>query len=102
MPEPLPALTVTIEVADGPTVRLTYNGGWGRESIVPYTSVAVRNQPTTPAPCWLYRLLSWASVLLLLYAADEQHWPPELRPTSRRTDERSIARREQAAVGRKP
>jgi hypothetical protein len=87
MPEPLPDLTVTIEVADAPTVRLTYNGGWGRESIVPYTSVAVRNQPTMPAPRWLYRLLSRASALLLLYAADEQHWPPALRPTRGRTDE---------------
>ena len=80
-------MTVTIEVDDGPTVRLTYNGGGGRGSIVRYTSVAVRDQPLTPAPRWLYSLLVHASTLALLYAAQQAHWPPDLGPASRQPTE---------------
>jgi hypothetical protein len=75
-------MTVTIEVAGGPSVRLTYHGGYpgGRDGgpIVPYMSVTVGEQARTRGPGYLYDLLSYAGALLLLYAADQDHWPADL------------------------
>jgi hypothetical protein len=73
-------MAVTIQVEGGPTVRLTYHGGRAGRSIVPYTSVMVSEQATTRRPGYLYDLLLHAGALLLLYAAQEQDWPPDLRP----------------------
>jgi hypothetical protein len=75
-------MTVTIQVNDGPTVRLTYKGGWERGPIVPYTSITVGEQVTMGRPGYLYDLLLHAGSLLLLYAAQEQDWPPDLRPAA--------------------
>ena len=70
------AMTVTIAVDDGPTVRLTYAGGWLHGPIVPCTSLEVRDQPRTPAPRWLYDLLAQAGALLIWYDVAEKDWPP--------------------------
>jgi hypothetical protein len=82
MPKSVPAVTVTVQVNDGPTVRLTYKGGWERGPIVPYTSITVSEQAATRRPGHLYDLLLHAGSLLLLYAAQEQDWPPDLRPAA--------------------
>jgi hypothetical protein len=72
-------MTVTIAVADGPTVRLTYDGKWVRRLFLPHTRVEVRNQPMRPAPHWLRQLLGTVATLLLLYATSEKDWAPDLR-----------------------
>ena len=79
MPEPLPAMTVTIQVDDGPAVCLTYTGGWRGGPIIPFTSIIVGDQVTTKGPSYLYDLLVNAGALLLLYAANKEHWPADLR-----------------------
>jgi hypothetical protein len=43
MPEPIPAMTVTIEVDGGPTVRLAYDGGDCSRPFVPHAAVTVLN-----------------------------------------------------------
>lgn len=81
MPEPLPAMTVTIEVNGGPTVSLTYDGGGSHRPIMNHTSVLVRSPAAPMPPRWLRHLLQHAAALLLLSALDEEHWPIDLRST---------------------
>jgi hypothetical protein len=72
-------MTVTIGVADGPTVRLTYDGKWVRRPFLAHTRVEIRNQPMTPAPRWLPQLLGIAATLLLLYSTSEKDCSPDLQ-----------------------
>jgi hypothetical protein len=80
MPEPLPAMTVTIEVNVAPTVSLTYDGLDDRRPITRHTSVMIHASRAVPHPGYLYDLLVHAGSLLLMYAADEKHWPADLHP----------------------
>jgi hypothetical protein len=62
-------------------VRLTYRGGWQGRPIVPFTGIIVGEQAATRGPGYLYDLLLDAGSLLV-YAADREHWPAELRPAA--------------------
>jgi hypothetical protein len=75
-------MTVTIQVDDGPTVRLTYTGGWDGGPIILFTRITVGDQTTTRGPGYLHDLLVDAGSLLLLYAANKERWPADLRPAA--------------------
>lgn len=75
-------MTVTIRREGRPTVRLTDHGGWQGRPIDPFTSIMVGEQATTRGPGCLYDLLLDAGSLLLVYAADREHWPTDLRPAT--------------------
>jgi hypothetical protein len=49
----------------------------------PFTSIRVGEQAMTRGPGYLYDLLIQAGSLVL-YAANQQQWPADLRPASRR------------------
>jgi hypothetical protein len=85
----IPAMTVTVSVDSGPTVRLAYDPssadervpGWkGQyEIIVPCSTVSLGQQLGAPAPTWLKDLLADAAAYLIMYASEEHHWLAELR-----------------------
>jgi hypothetical protein len=75
-------MTVTIEVNVGPTVSLTYDGLDDRRPITRHTSVMIHASGAAPRPGYLHDLLVHAGSLLLVYAADEKHWPADLRPVA--------------------
>jgi hypothetical protein len=75
-------MTVTIEVNVGPTVSLTYDGLDDRRPITRHTSVMIHTSGAVPCPGYLYDRLVHADSLLLVYAADEKHWPADLRPVA--------------------
>jgi hypothetical protein len=75
-------MTVTIEVNVGPTVSLTYDGLDYRRPITRHTSVMIHAWGAAPRPGFLYDLLVHAGSVLLVYAADEKHWPADLRPVA--------------------
>ena len=52
----------------------------------PFTSTMVGEEAMTRGPGYLHDLLIQAGSLLL-YAANQQQWPADLRPASRRRDE---------------
>ena len=52
----------------------------------PFTSIMVGEEAVTRGPGYLYDLLIQA-VSLLLYAANQQQWPADPQPASRRRDE---------------
>jgi hypothetical protein len=88
----IPGMTVTVSIEAGPTVRLAYDPrradervpGWTRQNeiVVPCSTVSLGLQLGTPAPTWLKDLLGDTAAYLLMYAADEDHWPPEFRPVA--------------------
>jgi hypothetical protein len=81
-------MAVTVQITGGPSVRLRYQPGRGlalvqgragrpyRMPVVPWTTVAVRNQT---AAWHLADVLEAATALLVLYAGEEPNWPAELR-----------------------
>jgi hypothetical protein len=85
MPEPIPVMTVTIQVDGGPTAPLSYDGGWMGGPIIPFSSIVVAEQAMTRRPGYLYDLLIQPGALL--YAANQQQWPADLRPANRRRDQ---------------
>jgi hypothetical protein len=56
------------------------------EAAAPRTSIMVGKQAMMRGPGYLYDLLIQAGSLLL-YAANQQQWPADLQPASRRRDE---------------
>ena len=75
-------MTVTIEVNVGPTVSLTYDGLDDRRPITRHTSVMIHASGAAPCAGYLYALLVHAGSLLPGHAADEKHWPADLRPVA--------------------
>jgi hypothetical protein len=75
-------MTVTIEVNVGPTVSLTFDRRDDRRPITRHTSVMSHASGAAPRPGYLHDLLVHAGSLLLVYAADEKHWPADLRPVA--------------------
>jgi len=54
---------------------------WMRQSkiVVPCSTVSLGLQLGPAAPTWFKDLLADTAAYLLMYAADEDHWPPDLR-----------------------
>jgi hypothetical protein len=89
-------MTVILQLHDGSTVRLDYDGSRQR-SAIRSTSIKLSDQAAARLRDGaLYDLLRDAAVLLMLYAADWEKWPAELRPASR---QRFFARLRRAALG---
>jgi hypothetical protein len=91
MPDRIPAMTVTIQVRDGPTVHLDYNPALEpalplavrRSLFRPYvacSSVAIANQHSA-APQSFTDVVTWATALLFAYSAYAEDWPADLRAT---------------------
>jgi hypothetical protein len=91
MPDRIPAMTVTIQVRDGPTVHLDYNPALEpalplavrRSLFRPYvacTSMVIANQQSAP-PQSFADVVTWATALLFAYSAYAEDWPADLRAT---------------------
>jgi hypothetical protein len=85
-----PAMTITIEVRDGTTVRLDYNperrAALPRQvrehkirAAVACTRVTIANQHST-APQSFGDVLAWTGLLLVAFMGCPEHWPADLRP----------------------
>jgi hypothetical protein len=82
---PPPAMTITIDVDAGPTVRLAYDGRRVGAPLVARTRITIGEQPTPFGPDDLYDLLVQACAVVFDYASAHNDWPPELRPAPQTT-----------------
>src|SRR2546423_1822412 len=77
---PPPAMTITIDVDAGPTVRLAYDGRRVGAPPIAGTRITIGEQPTPFGPDDLYGLLLQACAVLFGYASAHEDWPADLRP----------------------
>jgi hypothetical protein len=76
-------MTVTVQLRDGPTARLDYDGPPLRRPICRSTNIMVSDQIAARlADGYLHDLLQDAAMLLMLYIVDWEEWPAELRPAN--------------------